>query len=401
MTKLNRRELLCGAGSTIAAAALANLISPEGLLAQAHDQARPLNLKITGLKTFLVAPRSIFVKVYTNQALTGLGVAIQTSKERTVEAAILDAERALIGEDPTRIEALWEDLYQSPRWRGGPLTAAISALDIAFWDILGQALGQPIYKLLGGPVRDKIRCYDNGGDTTPESWERSRANGYTCSRIRSPRGSVTEMIEYTKAVREAAGPKHEIGIHMSGQLTTPEAVQYMRGVEECNLAFVEEPIQMDDIEDWAHLRAHTTTPIATGERVLTKWGFAPYLNRHLIDFAQPDLCAAGGILESRKIATLAQVNRVQMAPHNPHGPAGALATFHLDAATQNFYCQETRNYTSQADLDMHEGLVPIVKDGFCELPDRPGLGTVLNEKVAAQRPYEPITRTGGPGDGRF
>lgn len=401
MKTLSRRDLLRTAGSSAAAVALSGLLSPEGHLARAQEQARPLNLKITGLKTFLVAPRSIFVKVYTNQSLVGLGVSIQTSKEQTVAAAIMDAERALIGKDPTQIEAIWTDLYESPRWRGGPLVAAISALDIAFWDILGQALGQPIYKLLGGPVHDKIRCYDNGGDTTPESWERSRANGYTCSRIRSPRGSVTEMIEYTKAVRAAAGPKHEIGIHMSGQLRTPEAVQYMRGVEECNLAFVEEPIQMDDIEDWVHLRAHTTTPIATGERVLTKWGFAPYLNRHLIDFAQPDLGAAGGILEGRKIAALAEVNRIQMAPHNPHGPAGALATFHLDAATPNFYCQETRNYTGQADMDMHEGMVPIVKDGFCDLPDRPGLGTVLNEEVAAKRPYEPITRTGGAGDGSF
>jgi galactonate dehydratase len=383
---------------TSAAAALASLASPEGLIAQAVEAAKPLKLKITALKTFLVAPRSIFVKVHTDQGLTGLGVAIQTSKEATVAAAILDAERVLIGKDPTNIEGLWDDLYQSPRWRGGPLTAAISALDIASWDILGQALGQPIYKLLGGPVHDKIRCYDSGGDTTPESWEKSRAAGYTCSRIGAPRGSVTEMIEYTKAVREAAGPKHEIAVHMQGTMPTRDAVQYMRGVEECNLLFVEEPIQMDDIEDWAHLRAHTSTPIATGERVLTKWGFGPYLNRHLIDFAQPDLCAAGGILESRKIAIIAELNRIQMAPHNPHGPAGALATFHLDAATPNFYCQETRHYTGQAHMDLHEGLVPIVKNGFCELPDRPGLGTVLNEKVAAARPYAPVTRSGGVDD---
>ena len=154
MKTLSRRDLLRTAGSSAAAVALSSLLSPEGHLAQAQEKARPLNLKITGLKTFLVAPRSIFVKVYTNQSLVGLGVAIQTSKEQTVAAAIMDAERALIGKDPTQIEAIWTDLYESPRWRGGPLVAAISALDIAFWDILGQALGQPIYKLLGGPVHD-------------------------------------------------------------------------------------------------------------------------------------------------------------------------------------------------------------------------------------------------------
>ena len=393
---MKRRELFKTLMGSAAGAALAGFSGPEGLMAQNAEKAKPLNLKITGIKTFLVAQRSIFVKVYTNQGLVGLGLAIQTSKENTTAAAIMDCERILIGKDPTNIEAIWDDLYQAPRWRGGPLVAAISAIDIAFWDILGQSLGQPIYKLLGGPVRDKIKCYDGGGGTTPESWEKSRANGYTASRIGAPRGSVTEMIEYTKAVRKAAGPKHEIAIHMSGTLTTREAMQYMRGVEECNLLFVEEPIQMDDIEDWALLREHTTTPIATGERVLTRWGFAPYLNRHLIDFAQPDYCATGGITEGRKIAVIASLNRVQLAPHNPHGPAGAFATFHLDAATPNFYAQESHVYTAnQSEMDLHDGMVPIIKDGYCELPDRPGLGTVLNEKAAAAHPYAPVTRSGG------
>jgi galactonate dehydratase len=394
MLRLTRRDLMKTFLTTATGAALVKSTSPEGVLAEARERAKPLNLKITGLKTFLVAPRSIFVKVYTNQGLVGLGVAIQTSKELTTAAAIMENERLLVGKDPTDIEGIWEELYQAPRWRGGPLTAAISAIDIAQWDILGQALGQPVYKLLGGPVHDKIKCYGGGGGTTPESWEKTKADGFTASRVQAPRGSVTEMIEYTKAMRKAAGPKHEIAIHMDGSLTTREAVQYMKGVEECNLLFVEEPIQMDDLEDWKHLRSHTTTPIATGERVLTKWGFAPYLNGHLIDFAQPDVCATGGILEARKIAALAETNRIQMAPHNPHGPAGALATFHFDAATPNFYVQETRNYTGQADMDLHEGMVPVVKNGYCELPDRPGLGTVLNEKAAAAQAYVPITRTG-------
>jgi galactonate dehydratase len=399
MKRMTRRELMTslvsGAAMTAAGASLYKILSPEGLLAQAREKAKPLNLKITGLKTFLVAQRSIFVKMYTNQGLIGLGVAIQTSKETATAAAIMENERVLVGKDPTNIEGIWEDLYQSPRWRGGPLVAAISAIEIAQWDILGQALGQPIYKLLGGPVRDKIKCYGGGGATTPESWAQTKADGYTASRVGSPRGSVTEMIEYTKAMRKAAGPTHEIAIHMSGTLTTREAVQYMKGVEECNLLFVEEPIQMDDVEDWAYLRSQTTTPIATGERVLTKWGFAPLIQRHLIDFAQPDICACGGILEGRKIAVIGEVNRVQMAPHNPHGPAGALATFHLDAATPNFYVQETRNYENQADMDLHEGMVPIIRNGFCELPDRPGLGTVLNEAAAARRPYVAVTRSSG------
>lgn len=392
---ISRRGLAAGAMGALAGGALWDLLSAEGALAQAKDKAKSLNLKITGMKTFLVAPRSIFVKLYTNQGLTGLGVAIQTSKEVATAAAIMENERILIGKDPTALEAIWDDLYQSPRWRGGPLTAAISAIDIAQWDILGQALGAPIYKLLGGPVRDKIRCFNGAGGTTPESWEKTKAAGFTATRVQAPRGSVTQMIEYTRALRKAAGPTHEIAIHMDGTMPTVDALQYMRGVEDCNLMWVEEPIQMDDEEDWVHLRAHTTTPIATGERVLTKWGFAPYLNRHLIDFAQPDVCATGGILETRKIAALAEVNRIRVCPHNPHGPAGAMATFHVDAATPNFYVQEIRDYTDQFDLDLHEGMVPVVKGGYCELPDRPGLGTVLNEKVAAANPYTPLTRGDG------
>ena len=312
-------------------------------------------------------------------------------------AAINEFTPVLTGRDPTQIEAIWEDLYEGPRWRGGPLTAALSAVDIALWDILGQALGQPIYKLLGGPIHDKVRVYGGGGATTAESWAKTKADGYTGEpgRLAARFDHGDDRIHQGDA--QGRRSEHEIAIHGQGRLPTSEALQYMRGVEECNLMWVEEPIQMDDIEDWAHLRAHTTTPIATGERLTTKFAFNPYLSRHLIDFAQPDLCACGGITEARKIAAIAEANRIRMAPHGPHGPAGALANFHFDAATPNFYIQETRVYTGQIDMDLHEGMVPIIKNGFCELPDRPGLGTVLNEKVAATRPYQPINRGSGIG----
>ena len=196
--KLSRREWMTRVLATAAGASLANLFSPEGLLAQAREKAKPFNLKITGLKTFLVAPTvspgaGIFVKVYTNQGLIGLGLATQTSKEVSTAAAIDEFAPFLIGRDPTQIEAIWEDLYEGPRWRGGPLTAALSAVDIALWDILGQALGQPIYKLLGGPIHDKVRVYGGTRRHTPESWAKTKADGYTASRVsdgravRSPR----------------------------------------------------------------------------------------------------------------------------------------------------------------------------------------------------------------------
>ena len=388
---ITRRAALGGMTAMLAGLPLAGL----GDMAMAETRARAgaLGLKITGLKTFLVAPRSIFVKVYTNQGLTGLGVAIQTSKEMATAAAIMECERVLVGRDPTQIESLWNELYQTPRWRGGPLTAAISALDIAFWDILGQALGAPIYTLLGGSGASRLRIYGSTMDMPPAIFEAQKAQGITVTRVQAPKGSIPQMVATTRRWREIVSPDHQLAVHMDGTLTTRDALQYLHGVEDLNLLWVEEPIQMDDIEDWAHLRAHTTTAIATGERVLTKWGFAPYLNRHLIDFAQPDLAACGGITEARKIAALCEANRIQIAPHGPHETAGALANFHFDASTTAFYAQEVRDYTSQFELDLHEGQTPKIVNGFCELSDRPGLGTVLNEAVAAKRPYQPLTRS--------
>ena len=404
---MTRRELFGalagGAAASAAAAGVAALVSPEGAMAQASEKAKPLNLKITSFKTFIVAPGQVYVKVYTNQGLVGLGQGLVTSKESTLAAAIMENERLLAGKDPTQIEWIWQAMYQIPRWRGGPiLNAAISAIDIALWDILGQALGQPIYKLLGGEARQRIRCYAGGGGDTPESWAKTKADGFTASRV-GPRGrSVIEMIESVKAMRKAAGPTHDIAIHDPrtygyGTFTTPEAVQFCRGVEECNLLFVEEVITIESVDAWAHLRAHTTTPLATGERGTTKYYFAPFCARQLLDYLQPDVCSCGGILEMKKIAAMAEAYRIQMAPHNPNPPVGAFAIFHVDATMPNFVIQEcgSGNYATQFNLDMHDGLVPVIKNGYAELPTRPGLGTVLNEKVAAKYPYKPTTRATG------
>lgn len=388
--QINRRQAM--AGGLFAAGTLLTGWGGDAM-AETREKARALGLKITGMRTILVAPRSVFVKIETNQGITGLGVALQTSKEVATAAAIMENERVLIGRDPTRIEAIWQELYHAPRWRGGPLTAAISAIDIALWDIVGQALGQPIHMLLGGPVRDSIRIYASAMDMTSAEFEKQRAQGITATRVQAPKGSVSSMIATTRRWREIVGPDHELAIHMDGTLATRDAMQYLHGVEDLNLLWVEEPIQMDDVEDWAMLRSRTTTPLATGERVLTKWGFAPYLSRHLIDFAQPDLCSCGGFTEARKIAALAETNRIQMAPHGPHESAGAFVNFHFDAATPNFFAQEVRDYSSQFELDLHEGLVPKIANGFAALPDRAGLGTVLNETVAAKRPYAPLTRS--------
>jgi galactonate dehydratase len=384
--KVTRREALGGLVAAIAGSSVATYFGSDDVAAQSMALAKPLNLKITDVKVWMVEVRSTFVKIYTNQGIVGVGQAHFSGKEASVGAAIMELRDQLIGRDPTQIEANWEDLYSGVRWRGGPLTAAVSAVDNAAWDILGQALGQPIYKLLGGPIRDKIKAYNSGGGITPESWEATKKAGFKTSRVGWPQGSVTQMIKHVHQLRDACGPDHELAIHGSGLGATSDVLQFMRGVEDCNLLFVEEPIQMDDLEDWVHLRAHTTTPIATGERVQTINGFTPYLQRHLIDFAQPDLHACGGLTEARKIAAIAAANRIRLAPHGPQGPVGAFMNLHFDATCTNFYVQEIGGISniSQAYMDLHEGLVPKVTNGYVELPDKPGLGTVLNEQVLSK-----------------
>ena len=394
--KITRRQALHGLAATIAGMSTARFIGSDDVVAQAIAKAKPLNIKVTDVRVWTTPPRSTFVKIYTNQqGLIGLGQAHMSGKEPTVAAAILQLREQLIGRDPTAIEANWEDFYEGVRWRGGPLTGAISAVDNACWDILGQALGQPIYKILGGPIHDKVKVYGGGGGITAESWAETKALGYTTSRLQWPQGNVTQWIKHVHQLREACGPDHELAIHGSGVYSTPDVVSFMRGIEDCNLLFVEEPLQMDDIGDWRHLRSHTSTPIATGERVQTLNGFQPYLQEHLIDFAQPDLHACGGLTEGRKIAAIAAANRIRIAPHGPQGPVGAMLNLHFDAATPNFYVQESHLFTSQQDMDLHEGHFPKFNKGYWELPDTAGLGTVLNEEVAKK--LGPSSR--GVGDG--
>lgn len=374
--------------------------APVSLLAQ----AKSLNLKITGLKTFVVNTGSlnwVYCKVYTNSGLVGLGEGSVTSKELTVAAAIQEHERFLVGKDPTDIELLWQGMFRNPRWRGGPiLNSAISAVEIALWDIVGQALGVPIYKLLGGAARSRIRMYLDVG-STPEAALQAKAAGYTaikCTPIAplkdaiQPNASVRDAVKKLTAMRKAVGDDFDIAVDAHGRCTTPMAIDFCRRVEELDLLFVEEVTQLEDIGELALVREKTKAPLATGERHFTKYAFADLCSRHLVDYVQPDVCHAGGILELKKIGILAETYRIQMAPHNPQSFVSTMASLHVDATTPSSTIQEyTENRTPWV-LELFDGLGPTVKDGYAELPSRPGLGVTLNEKVAAAHPYKPATR---------
>ncbi len=295
----------------------------------AFPQAKTLNLKITGLKTFVVNSGSlnwVFCKIYTNAGLVGLGEGSVTSKEATVTEAIMEQERFLIGRDPSDIELIWQGMFRNPRWRGGPvLNSAISAVEIALWDILGQALGVPIYRLLGGAARTRIRMYLDVG-ATPEEFLRAKELGYTAAKMTplapviavvQPGNMIRAGVKKVEAIRKAVGEDFDIAVDAHGRCTTAMAIDFCTRVEEFDLLWVEEPTQLEDLGELALLRQKTKTHLATGERSFTKYGFADFCSRHLVDYIQPDVCHAGGILELKKIGVLAETYRIEMAPHNP------------------------------------------------------------------------------------
>ncbi len=390
---MNRRSFL-------AAAALGGGVPAPA----ATEQAKKLNLKITGLKTFIVHAGStnwVFCKVHTNQGLVGLGEGSITSKEATLSQAILEHERFLVGKDPTEIELLWQGMFRYPRWRGGPiLNSAISAVEIALWDILGQALGAPIYQLLGGAARRRIRLYKDVA-STPEAFLQAKSEGYTAAKsgfitvnnnLVIPHHAVREGARKVEAVRKAVGDDFDICIDAHGQLTTVMAVDFCTRIEELRPFFVEEATQLEDLGELELLRQKTKVPLATGERSFTKYGFAEYCARHLVNYVQPDVCHAGGIGEMKKIGTIAEAFRVEMAPHNPQSEVSTLASLHVDATTPACTIQEYNPRREPWIGELFNGGGAKVKDGFAELPDRSGLGVELNERVAAQHPYQPVTR---------
>jgi L-alanine-DL-glutamate epimerase-like enolase superfamily enzyme len=401
VTPVNRRSFL----STVLGVAAVPLPFPAPSFAQeATARARALNLKISGLKTFVVNAGSlnwVFCKIYTNAGLVGLGEGSVTSKEATVAQAIMEHERFLAGKDPTDIEWLWQGMFRYPRWRGGPiLDSAISAVEIALWDILGQALGVPIYRLLGGAARTRIRMYLDVG-STPDDFLRAKEAGYTAAKttplspvnnLVDPSAMVRAGVRKVEAIRKAVGDDFDIAVDAHGRCTTAMAIDFCTRVEDLGLLFVEEPTQLEDLGEIALLREKTRTHLATGERLFTKYGFADLCSRHLVDYIQPDVCHAGGILELKKIGVLAETYRVNLAPHNPQSHVSTMASLHVDATTPSAVIQESTLDRNGWVEELFGGAGPEIRNGYAELPSRPGLGVTLNEKIAAQHPYKPTNR---------
>ena len=352
-------------------------------------------MKITKLETFLVKPRWLFLKIHTDEGLIGLGEPIVEGRALTVAQAVAEIEPSLIGQDPTRVMHIWQATYKHAFYRGGPvLTSALSGIEQALWDLAGKAAGLPIYKMLGGPLRDRIRVYGHIRGNTLEkriaSAKESVAQGFTAlktgpggarpARIVETLAFVDEVVDGFAALRDAVGKEIDIAIDFHGAVSPQTAGLLIKALEPYQPLFIEEPVQCQNVDVLAELARKTHIPIAAGERIFTKWGFRELLEKGAASILQPDISHAGGIFEGRLIAGMAEAYYAAIAPHCPLGPISLAAGLQLDAAIPNFLAQEQ--------VSLGEGYLKepfVVRDGYIDLPTGPGLGIELDEEAMADK----------------
>lgn len=345
------------------------------------------SLKVTKLETFLVKPRWLFLKVHTNTEIVGLGEPILEGRARTCAEAVQEIAPYLVGKDPRKVVHHWQAIYRHTFYRGGSiLTSVLSGIDQALWDIKGKAFGVPVYELLGGPTRDLIKVYGRAG--RPEDVHERIKQGFTAlktgvakrrpARIIETPGFVEYAAERFASLREAAGPDIDIAIDFHGAISPQTARLLVKALEPYQPYFIEEPVQCQNVDVMADIARGTHLPIATGERIFTKWGFREILEKGAASILQPDLCHAGGITEVRLITGMAEAYYAAIAPHNPLGPISLAAGLQIAASVPNFLCQE------QSSLGVGYLKEPfVIKDGYTPLPTGPGLGIELDEEQIA------------------
>jgi galactonate dehydratase len=389
---MERRSILKGTATALGVGSLAAAAQSAGQGAAASAQAAiPASddLKITKLEMFLVKPRWLFLRMDTNAGITGLGEPIMEGRALTCKQAVEEMEPYLIGKDPRHVMHHWQALYRHAFYRGGPLlTSALSGVEQAMWDITGKSYGVPVHGLLGGPTRDRVRLYRGGTD--PDSIKDHIRQGFTAFKIgvsggRPPRivenkAFVGRIAENFRMLRDAGGDEIDIGIDFHGKVSPQTAKLLIKALEPYQPMFIEEPVNCQNHDIMAEIARGTHLPIATGERVFTKWGFREVLEKGAASILQPDLCHAGGIMETRLIAGMAEAYYAAMAPHNPLGPIATAACVQLDASIPNFMCQE---YRSLGEGYLKEPLK--FKDGYVDVPMKPGLGIELDDNAMADK----------------
>ena len=309
-------------------------------------------MKITRITPYPVQPRWLFVKMETDDGVVGWGESLG-DKAHVVAEAIRSYEHHLVGEDPRKITHHWQSMYRGAFWRGGPtLNAAISGLEMCLWDILGKSLGAPVWQLLGGAVRDRIRVYTHAGGKTPEECATKAKSlverGFTALKfcpfeqvhIVDHYSVVVKAAQKVQAVRETVGNEVDIMLDFHGRVSPTMAMWMEEAFREFHPMFIEEPVLPENVDAMVSFTKKSKTPVATGERLFTKWAFREVLEKGAAAILQPDPCICGGIMETRQIGAMAESWFSALAPHNPYGPLNLAACLQVDATTPNFLIQE-------------------------------------------------------------
>jgi L-alanine-DL-glutamate epimerase-like enolase superfamily enzyme len=360
-------------------------------------------VKITDVQTFPVwggARNFLFVVIDTDEGISGVGEAGLTSRELAVVGAIEHFKPLLIGQDPGRIEHLWQVLSRGGFFPAGKIVgSALSAVDIALWDIQGKRFGVPVYQLLGGLVRDRVACYPHNGGRTPEelaeSCRRTVAEGWKFVRwglsdqgdVLEPGRAVRRALVEFEAVRAAVGDDIEICFDVHTRLDPPDAIRLCREVERFRPFFVEDPLRSEGPFSLRLVRQQTAVPLAVGEQFASKWEFREVIEQELTDYARIDLCIVGGITEARKIAGWCETHYIKLALHNPLGPVSAAACLHLNLATSNFAVQEQPRRSGTLLTDVVPVQMPWA-DGYLLPPTAPGLGVEFDREAARRSPFQ-------------
>jgi galactonate dehydratase len=360
-------------------------------------------MKITRLTTYRLPPRWMFLKIETDEGITGWGEPVIEGRARTVETAVAELADYLIGKDPSRINDLWQTLYRAGFYRGGPiLMSAIAGIDQALWDIKGKVLGAPVYELLGGLVRDKMKMYSwVGGDRPAEviagirklqaiGFDTFKLNGCEEMALIDNSRTVDAAVAVVAEIREAFGNTIEFGLDFHGRVAAPMARVLIRELEPYRPLFIEEPVLAEQAEYYPRLATMTHIPIAAGERMFSRFDFKRVFAAGGIAIIQPDLSHAGGITECHKIAAMAEAWDVALAPHCPLGPLALASCLHVDFVAHNAMLQEQSmgiHYNQGAELFDYV-LNPEdfrFHDGYMLPPKKPGLGVEVNEAMVIER----------------
>jgi galactonate dehydratase len=360
-------------------------------------------LRITDIQPYLVnAGRTlVYVKVSTDQGIYGWGEAYSCGPDEATAATIRDFKEWLVGKDPRNVEYLWATMYNFTRFPPGFTgLAAISGIEHALWDIAGKAAGLPVYMLLGGKCRDKVRVYQSTG--SPENAKELMAKyGYTAFKSSSQAGyrttpynaEIRNIAQRAEALRAAVGPDVELAFDSHATVWEPyRAYQVAEALKPIRPLWVEEPLRMENMAALADLRRRVQVPIATGECLYTKYQFQQLMDLQAADIIQPDICLAGGLLEQKKIAAIAEAHYVMVAPHNPMGPLATMVNVHFAACTPNFLILEYTPDDRSPRKDLIKGDPILVKYGYLPIPDKPGWGYDIDEEALKRMPGKPWRR---------